>query len=115
MTMAESEVHDNQGVAARLRQQAEADAFRVTVHGHQEMVEENVLLDEVRQVLLGGTVVEDYPEHKRGPCGLVCGLTSLGRYVHVVCTTSVEVAVVITVYEPKPPKWTTPFERGKAR
>jgi hypothetical protein len=30
----------------------------------------------------------------------------------VVCTTGLEVIVVITVYEPKPPKWATPFQRG---
>lgn len=34
-------------IVSRLRQQATADLFRVSVHAHQEMVEENILLSEV--------------------------------------------------------------------
>jgi hypothetical protein len=79
------------------------------------MVEEDVSLEEVREVLLDAAVVENYPEHKRGPCCLVCRRTSRGRYLHVVCTTSLEVVILITVYEPKPPKWVTPFKRGESK
>lgn len=100
-------------ISASLREQALADAVRITAHAHQEMVEENISLEEVREVLLDAKIVENYPEHRRGACGLACGRTRSGRYVHVVCTTSLEVAIVITVYEPRAPKWVTPFERGK--
>jgi hypothetical protein len=79
------------------------------------MVEEDISLEEVREVLLDAAVVEDYPEHRRGACSLVCGRTSHGRDVHVLCTTSLDVAVIITVYEPRLPKWETAFERGKSR
>ncbi len=113
--MSSSNVHDRDMVAARLRKQAAADAIRITVHAHQEMAEEDISLEEVREVLLDAQVVEDYPEHKRGPCCLVCQRTSRGRYVHVVCTTSLEVAIIITVYEPREPKWVTPLERGKSQ
>lgn len=99
-------------IAARLREQGERDAIRVTPHAHQEMIEEDISLEEVCDVLLGATVVENYPDRKRGPCCLVCGKTSRERYVHVVCTTSLERAIIITVYEPRPPKWATPLERG---
>ena len=103
---------DNSVITIRLREQAVADAMRVTVHAHQEMVEEDISFAEIREVLLDGRVVENYPEHKRGPCCLICRKTSCGKYVHVVCTTSFEVAIIITVYEPKQPKWVTPFQRG---
>ena len=33
----------------------------------------------------------------------------------MVCTTSLEVVILITVYEPKPPHWATPFERASAK
>jgi hypothetical protein len=66
------------------------------------------------RALIGAQVVEDYPEHRRGACCLVCQRTRRGKYVHVVCTTSLDVAVIITVYEPRAPKWATPFERGKS-
>jgi hypothetical protein len=112
--MDEVSVPDLAVIASRLRKQAETDAMRITLHGHQEMVQGDISLDEIREVLLDATVVENYPEHKRGPCCLVCGWTSRGRPVHVVCTTSLEIAIITTVYEPKPPKWVTPSERGRA-
>ena len=102
-------------IAARLRQQALVDTIRITVHAHQEMTEEDISLEEVREVLLDAQVVEYYPEHRRGACSLVCQRTHRGRYVHVVCTTSLEIAIIITVYEPRQPKWTNPFERGKSQ
>ena len=110
--MSTSDVQNGAGIAARLRNQAITCAMRITLHAHQEMTEEDVSLEEVCEVLLNGHIIENYPEHKRGACCLVCGHTSGGRYVHVVCTTSLEVAIIITVYEPREPKWVTPFVRG---
>jgi hypothetical protein len=69
----------------------------------------------VREILLNAEILENYPEHKRGPCCLCCGKTSRGSYVHVVCTTASELTIIITVYEPKPPNWTDPFVRGKSQ
>lgn len=105
---------DSSVITIRLRKQAVADAMRVTVHTHQEMVEEDISFAEIREVLLDGRVVENYPKHKRACC-LICRKTSCGRYVHVVCTTSFELAIIITVYEPKQPKWVTPFQRRLMR
>jgi len=111
--MNENGAHDPEAVAACLHEQASTDAVRISLHAHQEMVEEDISYEEVCEVLLEARVVENYPEHKRGPCCLICRRTSKERYVHVVCTTSLEVAVIITVYEPTDPKWVSPFERGK--
>ncbi|MBI3986256.1 MAG: DUF4258 domain-containing protein [Lentisphaerae bacterium] len=110
--MSDVDVYNSDAIARRLHQQVEGDALRITAHAHQEMVEEGALLDEVRSVLRDATVVENYPEHKRGPCSLVCRRTAQGRYLHIVCTTGLEFTIVITVYEPRPPKWATPFKRG---
>jgi len=77
------------------------------------MVEESIALNDVVCVLRGATVIENYPDHKRGPCCLVYGRNQAGRDLHVVCTTSLDFAVIITVYEPKEPKWETPLTRGR--
>lgn len=106
-------IQESHAVRNRLHQQAENDLIRITNHAHQEMINEDVSLEEVREVLLDAAIIENYPAHKRGSCCLVCRLTSRGRYIHVVCSTSHELAIIITVYEPKEPKWTNPFERGK--
>ncbi|MCB2263644.1 MAG: DUF4258 domain-containing protein [Candidatus Thiosymbion ectosymbiont of Robbea hypermnestra] len=111
--MSDVPIHSLEAIVARLRQQAEEELMRITVHAHQEMVEEHISLDDVVSVLLQATVVENYPEHRRGACCLVCGQNRTGRYLHVVCTTALDPAIIITVYEPKLPKWVDPFTRGQ--
>ena len=99
----------------RIRADARLRNVRVTLHAHREMVEESIALDDVLDALASAEVLENYPEHRRGPCGLVVGYTSRGRPLHVVCTTSQPVLIIITVYEPKAPKWATPTQRGERR
>jgi hypothetical protein len=103
---------DLAGIRARIRHQVHEDRLRITAHAHQEMGEDDVSLDELCEVLLDAEIVENYPEHERGSCCLMCGKTAAGRHLHAVCTTALDVTVIITVYEPKPPRWTTPFQRG---
>jgi hypothetical protein len=75
------------------------------------MVEEDITLGEVIEAMSTGTILEDYPQHRRGPCCLIAGETAERRPLHVVCTTDLQVVIVITTYEPRPPKWVTPSRR----
>ncbi|MEX0701430.1 MAG: DUF4258 domain-containing protein [Planctomycetales bacterium] len=84
----------------------------MTQHVQQEMIEEGISLDEVLEAVGCGEIVENYPHHRRGACCLLHGTTAGGRPLHVVCTTSKPLLIMITVYEPKPPKWITPTERA---
>jgi Domain of unknown function (DUF4258) len=103
----------DQNVVERLRDQAAREAIRVTQHAQQEMVEDRVDLDDVLAAVRSGELLEDYPAHRRGPCCLLCGYTGKGRPLHVVCTTAQPLLIVVfTVYEPKPPKWISPQQRG---
>ncbi len=95
-----------------IRAQVETESVRITQHAHEEMVAEDITLQEVFEALAQGAILENYPEHRRGPCCLVSGLTGQGRALHIVCTTAQPVLIVITVYEPRPPKWITPTRRG---
>jgi hypothetical protein len=99
----------------QIRSQAVAGAIRVTQHAHAEMVDESFSLDDVIDALKSESaeVLEDYPTHRRGACCLVNGETAAGRPLHVVCTTAQPVLIIITVYEPLPPKWVTPSQRGR--
>jgi hypothetical protein len=76
------------------------------------MVEEDIKLNEVLEAISSGEILENYPEHKRGPCCLVNGIANNDENIHIVCTTSLPLLVIITVYKPKYPKWITPTERG---
>ena len=65
-------------------------------------------MDELLEATISAGIIEDYPNHRRGRCHLLHGVTRAGRHLHVVCTTSLEMLVIITVYEPRPPKWLEP-------
>lgn len=103
---------DLREIMLRVRSQVVAESIRVTQHAHEEMVAEAISLDEVYEALLAGEVLEDYPQHRRGACCLIGGHTKAGRPLHVVCTTRGPMLIIITAYEPQPPKWTTPTQRG---
>ncbi|HEX7184039.1 MAG TPA: DUF4258 domain-containing protein [Thermoanaerobaculia bacterium] len=104
---------DTAATVRRLHDQAKQESLRITQHAQQEMAEEDILISDVLAALRSCQIVENYPEHRRGPCCLVCGYTEQGRPLHVVCTTTKPLLILITVYEPKPPKWVTPTQRGQ--
>lgn len=106
--MSEPDVAD---LLRRIRAHAASANFRVTQHAQQEMVEETITLDETLEAIAAGQILENHPLHRRGPCCLLYGVTPAGRNLHVVCTTAQPVLIIITVYEPLPPKWPTPTQR----
>ncbi|MBI3793945.1 MAG: DUF4258 domain-containing protein [Nitrospinae bacterium] len=75
------------------------------------MAEENISLDDMLEVLATGNILENYPEHLRGACCLLNGVSKNGRPLHIICTTATEKIIIITVYVPKQPKWTSPTQR----
>jgi hypothetical protein len=109
--MDEIDITDVEAVLRRIRVQAAAGNIRITQHAQREMVEEDITFDEVLEAIATGQILENYPEHRRGACCLLNGSTHEGRPLHIVCTTTRPVLIIITVYEPKPPKWITPTQR----
>jgi hypothetical protein len=97
----------------QIRAQAHIENIRITQHAQQEMAEEDITFDEVLEGIATGQILENYPEHRRGACCLLNGVTKKGRPLHIVCTTARPVLIIVTVYEAKPPKWTTPTQRRR--
>ena len=87
----------------------------MTAHGDEEAREEDISLNDIREAIAEGEIIEDYPAHRRGPCCLIHARVSSGRDLHLVITTDKIPPRIITVYEPKPPRWTTPRERRTTR
>lgn len=98
-------------VIDRIQVQVKNRSIRFTLHAHQKMIEEQVNVADFLHALSTAQLLENYPEYERGSCCLVCGKTETGRPIHVVCTTSLPELIIITIYEPKPPKWRTPYQR----
>ncbi len=97
---------------SRIYAQAAARAIRITDHAREEMEAEEITLAEVLESVIASQIIENYPDHRRGACCLLFGLTMQRRPLHVVCTTSLSLLVIITVYVPTPPKWISPTERS---
>ncbi len=103
---------DGDVVLVQIQALAAARAIRITDHAREEMEEEAIILAEVQEAIANGQIIENYPDHRRGPCCLLSGVTAQRRPLHVVCTTSLSFLVIITVYVPGPPKWVNPTERN---
>lgn len=109
--MSDTDPTDDAAVIQRIHNQARASNIRITQHASQEMVEEEITLDHLLEALGTSFLLENYAQHLRGACCLLFGVTQDRRPLHIVCTTAQPVLIVITVYEPKPPKWITPTQR----
>lgn len=106
--------YNEEACLGHIRRLLEADEVLFGPHALDAMEQEvpRYTFEDVYEGLLTGRMLENYPEAVRGPCCLINGKTKQGRPVHVVCTTARTPLFIITVYEPKPPKFVTPSQRG---
>ena len=68
-------------------------------HAGRRMRSRNITPQDIREVILSGEIIEEYPEHFYGPCCLVYGRTAGGRDLHVVLSFPPK-GGVITAYVP---------------
>lgn len=78
------------------------------------MVERDISVEEVRTVVNGGDVIEDYPGDTPFPGRLLLGWSGK-RPIHVVAADDPhsDITVVITVYQPDPRLWDRDFRKRR--
>jgi len=84
------------------------------VYSHHAILEqrsESLTFAQIEEALLGGRILEQYPDTGRGESCLVVGLAE-ETPGHIVCGWHGEKVVLITVYVPRPPKFTDPWTRA---
>ncbi len=96
----------------RIKILAKTGAIRLSEHAIGELAADGFSMDDLLAAIDTGALIEDYPDDRRGASCLIHGRAKDGRALHAVCATWTPDVVVITVYEPKPPKWATPTQRG---
>lgn len=89
---------------AALREQVRAGTWILSIHASDRAASRAIRSLEIADVLLTGTVIEDYPDDKYGPSCLILGYTAHRRPLHVQVSYPPQVKV-ITVYEPSPEEW----------
>lgn len=87
-----------------IRDKIRNNEYDLSSHAHNERQEEKITVKEIEQSLLGGDIIEQYPNDPRGQSCLVASVES-GKSLHVVCGMREERVLIITVYRPKLPVW----------
>jgi len=62
--------------------------------------------EEIRDAVLNGQIIEEYPNDDRGESCLVFNLKEQ-RVIHVVCSPKTEYLAIITAYIPSPDQWSS--------
>ena len=85
---------------------------KISLHAAEQALAEEITRPEIESAMLNAQVLEDYPDWRLGPSCLIHGQTESGRSLHLVVSYAGLAVTIITVYEPRPPKWMTPTVRG---
>jgi hypothetical protein len=94
-----------------IKQKVRDNQYSYSDHAETERQEESLTFAQIEDVLLNGTILEHYADTGRGESCLVVGFSG-GTPIHVVCGWRGERIVVVTVYVPRPPKFTDPWTRS---
>ncbi len=78
--------------------------FRYTKHGTEQRINRHITGEDIKQAILTGEIIENYPTDKYGPSYLVSGKTGMGRPLHVQIAL-LPIISIVTVYEPDPEQW----------
>ena len=89
-----------------LREKISAGLFEFSRHAVDQSVLRHVTLQEIREAIASGEIIEDYPDDKYGPSCLIFGFTAAGRPLHIQCSyPSRPLVKLITLYEPDADLW----------
>jgi len=87
---------------------------RISAHGYDELIADNIFAREVLDSVENAILVEDYPDFHKGASVLVLQEDKRGKPIHVVWGIpkgAESPAVLITAYRPDSTKWTADFKR----
>src|SRR5919204_5863567 len=89
-----------------IREKIAGGQFEFSQHAVDQSIVRHSSVQELREAMAVGEIIEDYPDDKYGPSCLVFGLTQAGRPLHMQCSyPSRPLVKIITLYEPDPDQW----------
>lgn len=84
-------------------------------HCAQRLVKRNIGRNDVKNVLMNGKIIEQYPTDYPYPSCLMLGVNLNQHFLHIVCATGNDVLIMITAYYPSAEKWESDFQTRKER
>ncbi len=83
-----------------------SDEIEFTRHATDQSILRHITVQEIRDAVQNGEIIEDYPDDKYAPSCLILGFTKDGRPLHTQCShPSRPIIKIITVYQPDPALW----------
>ncbi len=95
-----------------LRKYCFDDSIRVTNHALLKMRERKIRIEQVKQCILKGEIIEEYPDDYPFPSSLVL-LNESGTPLHVVAGIGEAELWIITAYYPDSSRWEQDFKTRK--
>ena len=91
---------------AGIRDKVSRGLFELSEHAVDASILRRISVQELREAVANGEIIEDYPDDKYGPSCLLLGFTRAHRPLHVQCSyPSRSLVKIITLYEPDPELW----------
>ncbi len=91
---------------AEIRGKVATGQFEFSRHAADQSILHQVTVQEVREAIADGEIIEDYLDDKYGPSCLVFGHTQARRALHIQCSYPSRVLnKIVTLYEPDPNLW----------
>jgi uncharacterized protein DUF4258 len=89
-----------------IRQKIADSRFELSKHATDQTLLRDIRVQEVREAIAIGEIIEDYPYDKYGPSCLILGFSRTRRPLHIQCSyPSRDLIKIITLYEPDPKIW----------
>jgi Domain of unknown function (DUF4258) len=99
-----------QEMIGAIQQKIVSDEFELSKHAVDQSIRRRIRVQEIRDAIASGQVIEDYPNDKYGPSCLIRGVTDSGRIIHVQCSYPTRLLIkIVTMYEPDPDRWNDDF------
>ena len=99
-----------------IRRKIAEGQFEFSKHAVDQSILRKIRVQEIREAIAIGQVIETYPDDKYGASCLILGMTQNQRPIHIQCSyPSRPLIKIVTVYEPNPQRWTDDFTQRRQR
>ena len=93
-------------IIEKIRVKIVKNDFELSQQAVNQSIVRRIRVQELREAIMAGEVIEEYPDDKYGPSCLIFGLTIANRPLHVQCSyPSRPLVKIITLYEPDTKIW----------
>jgi hypothetical protein len=97
-----------------IRRKFTEEKFEFSKHALDQSILRKIRVQEIREAIAHGQIIEDYPDDKYGASCLILGYTTVQRPIHIQCSYPTRPLIkIITVYEPDSRRWHNQFTQRR--